>query len=390
VSGIGDQITAVTFAVLAVVNLHASAFAVAALVACNRIPFPLLGLPVGLLADRLPRRQLLVASDLARSALVAAIPLLIATHHLQLLALFAVAFGAGCFSVVFDVAKYSWVPSLVGDKRIPRTLSQIQIAQGVTQVVGPGIAGVLLVLIGPAPSILIDSASFLISAALIISQQGRSDRVTPPSGSSARSELVAGITFVAQSPLLRSILATTSLSAFAYGAEALFSVVALRFLHLSASGYGLLISCAGMGWLIGSAFATAMGRRFGSVRTMTVARCLEGVCLAAMLLLQVIPAPLLAALLLFAMAGADSCATLCSVALRQLATPDHLRGRVNAIFRAVFWGMIPLGNLILGALALKFGAVAAIGMGGVVATIAGLAMASRNLAEPKPDQVPER
>jgi len=111
------------------------------------------------------------------------------------------------------------------------------------------------------------------------------------------------------------------------------------------------------------------------------------VCLAAMLLLQVAPSPILAGLLLFAMACADSCATLCSVALRQLATPDHLRGRVNAVFRAVFWGMIPLGNFALGALALKVGAVPAIGIGGVVATVAGLAMASMNLAEPQADQV---
>jgi MFS family permease len=324
---------------------------------------------------------------LARSALVAAIPILIAMHRLDLLALFAVAFGTGCFSVVFDVAKYSWVPSLVGNKRIPRTLSQIQIAQGVTQVVGPGLAGVLLVLIGPGPSILIDSVSFLLSAALILSQKGRSERPVQPTTSSTRSELLAGIAFIGHSRLLRSVLGTTSLSAFAYGAEALFSVVALRFLRLSASGYGLLISCAGLGWLVGSAFASRTGRHFGLVRTMTVARCVEGVCLAAMLLLQVAPSPILAALLLFSMACADSFATLCSVALRQLATPDHLRGRVNAIFRAVFWGMIPIGNFVLGALALKVGAVPAIGIGGVAATVAGLAMASINLAEPQADQV---
>jgi MFS family permease len=388
VSGIGDQITTVAFAFLAVTDLHASAFAVAALVACNRIPFPLLGLPVGVLVDRLPRRRLLVISDVARSGLVALIPLLIATHRLGMAALFAVAFGTGAFSVVFDVAKYSWVPSLVGNERIARTLSQIQVAQGLTQVIGPAIAGVALVLAGPAPSILIDCASFLLSAALIVAQH---DRFSTPRAasqtSSAWSEIGAGIRFVAASPLLRSVLGTTSLSAFAYGAEALFSVVALRSLHLSASGYGLLISCGGLGWLIGSAFASTIGRRYGLVRTMTVARCLEGAALAAMLLLQVVPSAALAALLLFFMACSDSCATLCSVTLRQLATPDALRGRVNSIFRAVFWGMIPLGNLALGALAMLVGTIPAIGTGGIIATLAGLAMASMHLAEPQPEQV---
>ena len=290
---------------------------------------------------------------------------------MPLLAIVAAAVGA-C-SVVFDVAKLAWVPSIVGTGQVGRAQSQLQVAQGVTQVVGPGLAGVALVVVGAGPSILADCASFVISAWLVTAQAERATEVLAGKAS-VLGDMAAGLRYVFGSTLLRGVLATTSLSAFAYGAEALFSVVALRYLGLSAAGYGAMISAAGVGWLLGSIFSTRLSRRFGLLRTMSVARVLEGLSLAGLLLLLWIRSPYLGALLLLLTALSDAVGTLCSVTIRQTETPEALRGRVNAIFRTLFWGMIPLGNLVLGALALALGPLGAIGVAGVVAAIAGLLM----------------
>ena len=118
VSLLGTQVTTLALPLTAVITLHSGPETLGLLRFLEMVPFLVFGLLFGVLADRMPRRPLMLASNAVRLILVAAVPVLAATGHLALGLLYAVAFGVGTAAVVFDVCWLSYVPALVRDKRL--------------------------------------------------------------------------------------------------------------------------------------------------------------------------------------------------------------------------------------------------------------------------------
>ncbi len=113
VSQFGTQISLLALPLVAIDVLHVSAFKVAALTTVQFLPFLLVSLPAGVWVDRLPRRPILIAGDLARAALLASIPIAYALDALTIWQLYGVGFVVGIATVFFDVAYQSFLPSLV-------------------------------------------------------------------------------------------------------------------------------------------------------------------------------------------------------------------------------------------------------------------------------------
>jgi len=173
-----------------VIGFHANAFQVGLLAATSRVPFPFLFLLAGVVVDRLPRRPILIVCDVGRCLILASIPLAAMLNLLTLPQLFVTAFLSGVLTVFFDVAYLAYVPVLAGRDQLIDANAGLGMGASFAQVAGPGLAGLLVQLLGAARAIAADSGSFLTSALSSLWIRRREER--PDIGGSARCGSGAG------------------------------------------------------------------------------------------------------------------------------------------------------------------------------------------------------
>ena len=160
----GSSITFLALPTAAVIGFHATALQLGLLAATTRIPFPFLSLLAGVVVDRLPRRPILILCDAGRCLVLASIPLAAILNLLSLQQLFVTAFLSGVLTVFFDVAYLSYVPILVGRDELIDANARLGLGASCARVAGPGLAGLLVQLLGAARAIAADSGSFVASA----------------------------------------------------------------------------------------------------------------------------------------------------------------------------------------------------------------------------------
>jgi MFS family permease len=374
VSHFGSQVTLLALPLVAVLTLEASAFEVSALGAAEFAPFLLFTLAAGVWVDRVRRRPLLIAADVARAAVLASVPIAYAFDAVTIWQLYAVGFAHGVFTVVFDVAYVPFVASLVARQQLLEANAKVEISRSAAQTAGPGIAGVLVQTIGAPLALLADAVSFLFSALLAWRIRVR-EEILPRAARGravAVSELLAGLEYVLRHPYLRPLAACTALSNF-FGAMVwgpLLLVFAVRELGLEASTIGAVLTVGGVGVVLGSFVVGRLSDRFGIGRTAIGAAVLLGpVLLLIPLAPRSSPLPfLIVPLLVTGFGGVVYNVTLRSLA--QSITPNRLLGRATAVTRTIVWGVIPLGNLTGGALASVFGVRGALWVGAIGASFA--------------------
>jgi hypothetical protein len=221
VSRFGSEISALALPLLAALVLDASPAQMGLLSAAATVPFLLIGLLVGIRVDRLRRGPLLVASDLARAALLVAVPVSWAAGWLSMSLLYAVALGVGSLTVVFEVASMSLLPALVGRGRLIEGNGKLEASRSLAQIGGPGIAGGLVGLLGAPVAVLLDAASYLISAAFLVRLRAPETSAARPANGPHRAsrEIREGLWAVFSSLLLRPVVlcsATNSFSGFVF------------------------------------------------------------------------------------------------------------------------------------------------------------------------------
>ena len=164
VSVFGTAITQLALPLIAATVLSVSAFEFGLLTTIEFLPFILLSLPAGVWVDRLRRRPILIIGDLGRAIAIASIPIAFFFDALTIWQLYIVGFINGCLTVFFDVAYQSYLPSIVERDQLVEGNSKLEITRSAAQILGPGIAGVLIGVLRAPFAMVIDSLSYLWSA----------------------------------------------------------------------------------------------------------------------------------------------------------------------------------------------------------------------------------
>ena len=202
ISQLGSQVSGLAIPLIAATVLNVSPFEFGLLATIEFLPFILLRLPAGVWVDRLRRRPILLAGDIGRAVALATIPVAFTLDVLTIWQLYAVGFTVGCLTVFFDVAHQSYLPAVVERHQLVEGNSKLEMSRSAAQVLGPGIAGILIAWIGAAMAVALDSLSFLVSAffLLLIRRPEPDPRFTAPRepdvrGPGMRREITVGLRY---------------------------------------------------------------------------------------------------------------------------------------------------------------------------------------------------
>jgi predicted MFS family arabinose efflux permease len=375
VSEIGSQVTVLALPTLAIFSFHAGPAAIGLLVASQRLPFPVLSLPAGVIVDRVRKRPVMIGCNVARMLILGSIPVLSAAGALQLWHLFAASIAIGAFTVFFDLAYLAYVPALVAADQLLEANSRLEVTWSAGAMAGPGLGGLLVQALGAARAVLADAGSFLVSAITLVFIRHAEIKATAVARRHALRELGDGVRHVFGNPVLRSqLLCLTAAGVFAHAYEAPLFVFAYGRLHMSPGLLGAVFAAGGAGSIFGSTVAMRVIARVGVGRTMAFTDAVAiGLYAAIPLAVFLPPAALLFPL--FIVIGAIATAgNVAQMTLRQSLSPASLQGRMSSVFRSFFWGAWPLGNLLGGVLAAGIGATTTLWLTALLGAIASMSI----------------
>lgn len=351
VSHVGTMVSHLALPLLAATALGATPWQMGLLVAAERGAFLLVGLPAGVLLDRVRRRPVMVAADLVRCALFASVPLAWLLGVLTFAQLLVVALLGGVATVFFDVGYQSVLPSVVGRAGLVEGNAKLESTRAAAEAAGPALGGGLVQAVGAAAAVLLDAVSYLVSAALLVAMRTR--EAVPPRdpARSLRADMAEGLGYVLTHPLLRPIALCTATANLFGGVLAAVSVLFLaRELGQSPAVIGLVLAAGSAGGVLGALTAGGWIRRLGQGRTLVTALLVTGP------VALVLPLTTAGAGLAWFALGSTAVAyggvvyNVAQVSFRQSVCPDHLLGRMNASIRFLVWGTIPIGGLLGGGL----------------------------------------
>jgi predicted MFS family arabinose efflux permease len=308
------------------------------------LPFVLVAIPAGLLADRISRRRLMAGAEALRAVALLAILLLIGLNWLTLPLLALSGFIAVCGTVVYSVAAAALVPSLVPPQALPTANARIELARTIAFASGPALGGVLVGWLGAAPAFAF-AAALSVAAVILLSGLYEPQRSAAPRRHPMH-EIREGAAFVMQHPLLRPVFVTQFIfNTGSFLLLAVFVPYAVRHLALSATGIGITLSLYGIGMVVGALLATRVMRRvtFGAV--IGLGPVTGFVASAIMALTTFIPSAPLAGLGFFLLGVGPILWVISTTTLRQSVTPPSLLGRVSAI-NILSYGARPLGSAL--------------------------------------------
>lgn len=319
----------------------------------------------------------MLASDAARAAAMATIPLAYALDALTVWHLAAVAFVEGSFYILFDFAETSSVPQIVERAQLPAAISLHQARVQGADVAGQPLGGVLFAVHRMAP-FAVDAVSYVVSffALLLIRRPLQQARERP--ATSIRADIAEGVAWLWRQPFLRTCVFLVAGSNFVGNALFLVLIVRAQELGASPSVIGLMLGFYGAGSLVGSALAPAVVRRVDSRRIVVGSLWLWA---AGTLVLAAIGEPLALGVVVALSGFPLIWWNVVLASYRYALVPDRLLGRVQSAGRIVAWSTISVGALAGGLLAESLGGVGSIlvlaAAGGVVALAATAAPAIR-------------
>jgi MFS family permease len=320
-----------------------------------RMPWLLFALPAGALADRLDRRRTMFLVDLGRGAVIGMLALVVAAGGERLWLLCGLAFLLGIGETLFDTAAQSIVPSLVEPEKLSQANGRLQATELVmNQFAGPPLGG-LLAGVTLAGTLGTTAAAYLLAAVALALVAGSFRPVRSGDPTTLRRDVVDGVRYLFGQRLLRTLARLVGIANM--GEIAMLTVLPAYAIRpgpmgLPEAGYGLMLAGTAAGAFGGSLAAAAVERRLGRSTTL---RC----ALLAIFLSTGIPGLTTSGWVVgagFVVAGFCTIVwNVITVSLRQRITPDHLLGRVNAGYRLLAWGSMPLGALLGGVLGELFG-----------------------------------
>jgi MFS family permease len=353
---------------------------VAAVLVVEFLPTVIVGLLLGPLLDRLERRSLMIAADLVRGVVFAALPFAANVETIVGLALVA-----GLATGFFRPAVFAGVPNLVPEEQLPQANAILQAVENASWTVGPLLGGVLTAWAGPNAAYGINAVSFVVSIALVRRIPARLLQSEKALTRGHWRDLGDGFVAVLRSRPLLAVLLAWGLTEVAIGGGNVAEIfIAKNTFRAGDFGYGLLYSSIGAGLVLGSFGSTGVLARLGTART-------YGLSLAAMTVgfaaTGASPNVWVAAGCLFVLGVGDGSAIVCNALLVQRGVADSARGRALTVVMSATFVLAGVGSGIGGALIDRTGARAIWFAGAAFAlagTVVGYTLARRS-AEPGPE-----
>jgi Na+/melibiose symporter-like transporter len=376
VSWFGSQIGELALPLLAIVTLRASPGQLGILRGAQFLPFLLATLPLGVLVDRRRRRPLMIGADAGRFLLIGVIPAAVWAGLATMELLYCLAFLAGILTVLYQLADFALLPRVVDDDQLVDGNGRLAASQAAAETSGKGLGGVIVQALSAPVAVLVDAVSYLVSA-LTLSRLRTAEPPPTPAARPAQPARPAkdrlpwrdgwrdareGLGIVVRNRYLRPLLGEATTFNFFNEIFILgLLLYAVRDLGLNAAQIGLVFTAGGVGSFLGAWFGPRITGRFGYGRVLLVTLLLGNTAPVAVVASTDSRAVALTVLTTaFAVMGVGiGIANVHAVSLRQSATPAHLHGRVNAGYRLISWGAVPLGASLGGLLAAQLGAHAA-------------------------------
>ncbi|MDQ2788128.1 MAG: MFS transporter [Chloroflexota bacterium] len=335
-----------------VLRLTDSPLALGVVTACQTLPVLVFGLFGGVIADRVPKRRLLVITQTMMLVQASALALLTAGGWINLAALYLLAAVLGTATALDNPTRQSFVKEMVGPDDVPNAIALNSIVMNTARLAGPALAGLTIAAVGVTACFALNAASFVaVIVALLRMRPERFFEAPAPQRGKVLVQIGEGLRYAVRTPEIAPILLlTVTFGIFGYNFNIILPLLARYVLHAGPIGFGALSSAMAVGSLFGAfriAYSGGASRRMllgGAAGFSIMLLCLS----LSTRWLMMIPA--------LAMLGACSITYFTTSTSRaQMIVPPELRGRVMSLYSFLDLGSAPIGSLLLGTLARQFG-----------------------------------
>ncbi len=340
---------------------HSRGLAVGLLAACRFGPFTVIGLFAGVVTDRFDNRHVVIVTQSVQMAFSAVLATVTLLGHVQLWEVYAIAVLTGS-ALVFDApSRQNLTFQMVGRDELPNAIALNSSLFNTARIFGPALAGVLIAAVGPGWCFAVNTASFLAVLGGLLAMRVSElypllDRRRPTMWRGTRE----GFAYALHNrTVLVTLVMTAVFSAVGFNFNILLPLLAKTTLAAGPRTFGIISACFGAGALVGALSAAAVSRT--TWRVMFLGAAGFGVC---ELLIAPVRSTLLVGVLLFVCGIFFTSYTANSNAAIQLASPDHIRGRVLGLYYYAWNGLAPLGALIVGWMCDRGGTELAFAVGG--------------------------
>jgi len=347
-----------------VLELTNSPFKLGLVTALQSAPMLCLAFVAGAIADRLPKRRVLIGTQTALMAQAFVLAVLVWSGYAQY---WHVALLATCYGLANTLdmpTRQSFVVEMASKEDLPSAIALNSTMVSGARMVGPAVAGLLVDRYGVASAFALNGLSFV--AVILALAAMRADGLPGPAqGTTVREDILAGLRYAARTPLVALTLGLLSIvGLFVINHNVLVPLLARDLLHEGAHGFGLLMAAVGTGAIVGALAVAAWGK---SRPPLALLLGTAGAAAGLTILLAEVR-NFWAAMLVLTLVGLSQIVFLasCNTTL-QLVVPDRMRGRIMSLYAFVWVGVTPLGSLFVGTIADWFGVAAAYAMGGGVA-----------------------
>jgi MFS family permease len=380
VSRLGTVVTTLALPTIAIQQLEAGPVEVGLLAALQALPFPILGIPSGVIADRLPRRPIMVVSDLGRLVALASIPLAYLSVGLSMGHLYLVALAIGIFTPFSTVASQAYLKGLLDRADLTEGNAKLEISNSTANVAGRALAGTLIYWIQAPLAITVDAVSYLVSALLVLAIRRPEPAMAAP-GRQARisfwRDAWDGLVATFGDRTIRLIAASSATVNLGISiVNTVYLLYAYEVLGLNAAEVGLILAAGGVGSVLGAVAVYPVSTRIGEGPAMAAAVLIGFASYLLLPLAQL--GPVAASGLVVPLLGlASFVLSVClpiyfvnTITVRQATVPDHLQGRVVGTIRTVVIACTPIGAMIGGLLGQYLGLVSTLLIGAAVGALA--------------------
>jgi len=348
-----------------VLQLTDSGTQIGLVVAAQFLPVLIFGVYGGVIADRFDKRHVMYFTQTLSGLLALTLGLLVVTNHIHLWEVYAVALGLGVAQLMDSPARQSFIVEMVGPDLVRNAVTLNSTMVNVARIIGPSIAGVLIVTVGTGECFIVNALSYLAVIFALVSM--KSSELNPaPRVEKQPGQIMAGLRYVWNTQILKiTVLVMFVVGALAYEFPVIFPLFATKTLHGSAKTYAAMVTAMGIGAIIGGLLTASQSQ--------PTLRYYLNMSLAfggSLVLLACMPNVILSLIVLLITGGLSVSLLSTGLSLVQLRSKPEMRGRALSLWAIAFLGTTPIGGPIIGYIGDRASPRAGVAVGGISAIMA--------------------